>query len=407
MKTHNGSREKALFQISWLMLVFLLLSILANALQERKSFVILYVIATAATSFHLFYLYRYRNIDRASEAMMGILFLVWFSFFILGTQQTFDILWLLILPAVAVIVGDFRRTRTWIIRFLFLLGSMVLLKTFCSECLPYESFALWSLLWAAIFLSGMALYYKRVQSDLESEIERYQIGLEKKIADAVGEIQALNDDLEATQIEIIERLGTLGEYRSSETGMHVRRVGLYTKTLALLYGIDPQEAEVLEHAAPLHDIGKVGIEDSILHKPAKLTEEEFEQMKRHTLIGEAILGGSDKPLLQLAGEIAGGHHEKYDGSGYPRALSGNAIPLSARLTAIADVFDALFSKRSYKEGWSKEEVVDYFTRERGRHFDPRLVDLFLEHIDTFIAIFNTNRDKHQMKERGCTSGSQA
>lgn len=401
MKTHESIRVKALFQISWLMLVFLLLSSAANALQHRTDFVILYLIAIVASVIHLYLLYRYRRIDQASEGLMTILFLVFFSFFLIGEQSSFDVLWVLILPAVANIVGSLRRTQVWIMRFVVLLAAMVLLKSFCSDCLPYEGFALWSLLWAGIFLSGMTLYHKQVQTSLESEIEHYQATLETRIAKAVSEITALNEALELTQSEIIERLGTLGEFRSKETGMHVRRVGMYTKTLALLHGLPRADAELLEKAAPLHDIGKVGIEDSILHKPAKLTPEEFERMKCHTLIGESILGNSDKPLLRLAAEIAGGHHEKYDGSGYPRGLKGTAIPISARLTAIADVFDALCSRRSYKEAWDYAKVKAYFSNERGTHFDPVLVDLLLANFETFLAIFDSNKDSGTPKEIPC------
>lgn len=387
----GGGRQKAIRQISGLMLVFLLLSAVANALQGRYDFSILYLFAIAATLIHLFFVYRRPNTPRDAESLMRILFPLFFAFFLIGEHSTFDVLWVLILPAVAVIVEDYRHTRLWVMRFLALLVGLVLLNTLCSRCLPYEGFALWSLLWAGIFLSGMALYYKRDQEMLENEIASYQSGLERKIGEAVREIKALNDDLDATQIEILERLGTLGEYRSKETGMHVRRVGLYTRTLALLSGLDEAEAKVLERAAPLHDIGKVGIEDSILHKPAALTDAEFERMKQHTLIGEAILGGSDKPLLQRASEIAGGHHEKFDGSGYPRGLRGDAIPLGARLVTIADVFDALYSKRSYKEGWSSEEVVQYFENQSGRHFDPELSALFLRNMDRFIAIYDANQ----------------
>lgn len=405
MKTLSESREKAIVQISWLMLAFLLLSTVANALQGRFDFVILYLVALAATALHLLALYRRRDYDMAAESLMSTLFVTFFMFFLIGEHRTFDVLWVLVLPAVAVIVGKAQRTRVWIIRFLVILGGMVALKTACAACLPYEGFALWSLLWAGIFLSGMALYYKKIQSLLEAKVVEYQSGLEHRIADAVAEIKGLNADLEATQWEILQRLGTLGEYRSTETGMHVRRVGLYTKTLARLAGRSEPECELLERAAPLHDIGKVGIEDSILNKPGKLTDTEFERMQCHTLIGEAILAHSDKALLQLAGEIAGGHHEKYDGSGYPRKRAGDAIPFSARVTAVADVFDALYSKRVYKKGWSKAEVIDYFNAQRGRHFDPVLVDLFLGHIDSFIAIFNAHKDTPQPEEVPCVHGS--
>ncbi len=151
-------------------------------------------------------------------------------------------------------------------------------------------------------------------------------------------------------------------------------------------------ANLLERAAPLHDIGKVGISDAILNKPAKLTDEEYETMKNHTLIGASILSHSDKPLIQLAAEIAGGHHEKYDGSGYPEGFKADDIPLSARIVAVADVFDALISMRVYKEAWSDKEVKDYFIREKGKHFDPLLTELFLKDFEQFALIYKTNPD---------------
>lgn len=186
-------------------------------------------------------------------------------------------------------------------------------------------------------------------------------------------------------------LGTLGEYRSNETGAHVIRVGLYSKKLALLYGLNSETADQIYLTAPLHDIGKVGIEDSILNKPGKLTSEEFDIMKAHAKIGEAILAKSKKPLIQMACEIAGSHHEKYDGSGYPRGIIGKMIPLSARIVAIADVFDALSSKRVYKPAWTKQEIIDFFKDNSGKHFDPELISLLLENIEDFFKIYEDNQ----------------
>jgi len=392
MTTSKTSRSKVIIQISYLMLVFLVSSSLFNYFEQRYSFVILYLFSIFATIVHLFQ-YKYaQNCTQAADRIMLILFALFFTFFYIGEHQSFDILWVLILPSVSTILEDYSKTKKWISAFLLLLTGALIWHYLCNACIAYESFALWSLLFAGIFLSGMTLYYKRVQEDMEKEIESYQHGLEQKVSEAVVEIQALNDDLDATQVEILERLGSLGEYRSKETGMHVRRVGMYAKKLALLAGVDEKEAAILERAAPLHDIGKVGIEDSILHKPSILDEREYERMKEHTLIGESILGHSKKMLLQRAAEIAGGHHEKYDGTGYPRSLKGEEIPLSARIVAIADVFDALVSRRSYKDGWSLIEVQKHFIANEGSHFDPKLNQLFLSHMDEFLEIFHANQE---------------
>jgi response regulator RpfG family c-di-GMP phosphodiesterase len=239
----------------------------------------------------------------------------------------------------------------------------------------------------------MSYYYAKIKTSLEDQLHSYQANLEGKIDSATKEIRSLNISLEETQGEIVERLGSLAEYRSKETGAHVRRVGLYSKLLAQLFGMDEKTANLLENAAPLHDIGKVGIPDSILNKPDKLTDDEYEIMKNHTRIGQSILSNSDKPLIQLASEIAGGHHEKFDGTGYPLGLKGEDIPISARIVAIADVFDALISQRVYKDSWSNEEIIEFFKKEKGNHFDPLLITLFLNNFERFTLLFNTNPDE--------------
>jgi response regulator RpfG family c-di-GMP phosphodiesterase len=280
------------------------------------------------------------------------------------------------------------RLKVWLYRTVALVIVMIGGSYLFPQYIRYDLFALFSLLWALIFISYMAYSYKSIQEKLEKKIFTYQHSLEDKVEEAVKEIAMLNKNLNETQIEILERLGTLGEYRSTETGEHVKRVGLYTKKLALLAGVNEDDAMLFKRAAPLHDIGKVGIPDAILNKPGKLTKEEYITMQEHALIGEKILSDSDKPLIQIAAQIAGGHHEKYDGNGYPRALQGEQIPLSARIVAIADVFDALYSSRIYKKAWRIEEIILFFKEESSKHFDPKLTSLFLDNIDDFIAIYN-------------------
>ena len=391
MKNEFVIREKQISNILYLMLIFLPLSSIANYYNNRIEFTYLYLISTLVT-IYIFIKHRKKtNINITSKYVLFLLYIIFFSFLFLGEQLTFDIFWVLVLPMVAVMIERYKNLSKWLYLFLFLLIFALALSYTKIEIVNYDSFALWSLLWAGILMSYMAYDYKKTQTVLRKELEKYQNNLETRVKDATKEILALNQDLEETQKEIIQRLGTLGEFRSNETGAHVVRVGLYSKKLALLYGLDEEIAEQLNLTAPLHDIGKVGIEDSILNKPGKLSDEEFTIMKAHSRIGESILAKSNKPLIQMAYEIAGGHHEKYDGSGYPRGLKGDEIPLSARIVAIADVFDALCSKRVYKSAWSIKEIEEFFRENSASHFDPELTSLFLENIDDFFKINQENQ----------------
>lgn len=180
-----------------------------------------------------------------------------------------------------------------------------------------------------------------------------------------------------TQREIISCLGRAAEFKDNETGMHVVRMSHYSRMLADKIGADSKWVELLFEAAPMHDIGKIGIADSVLLKPTTLNEPEWEEMQRHVEYGVKILGHYRSPLLDLAKEIAQCHHEKWDGSGYPNGLSGENIPLSARIVAIADVFDALTSERPYKQAWQTDKAFDYLRQESGCHFEPDLVDAFI------------------------------
>ncbi|MEM5497245.1 two-component system response regulator [Paraglaciecola mesophila] len=184
------------------------------------------------------------------------------------------------------------------------------------------------------------------------------------------------DELRRTRLQVIQRLGRASEYKDNETGTHILRMSHYSKVMALAYGLTENAADNLLHAAPMHDIGKIGIPDSIMLKPGKLTDEEFTIMKTHPEIGAEILGDSDSDLIALAKTVSLTHHEKWDGSGYPNGLKGENIPLEGRIVAIADVFDALTSKRPYKEAWPVQEAVDFIHDQSGRHFDPSLVALF-------------------------------
>jgi response regulator RpfG family c-di-GMP phosphodiesterase len=196
----------------------------------------------------------------------------------------------------------------------------------------------------------------------------------------------LNQEVEDTQKEILFTLGEVAEARSQETGHHVKRVAEIAKLLALGYGLSPEEAESLRLAAPIHDVGKLSIPDAILNKPGKLTPEEFSIMKTHSPTGYEMLKNSKRSILKLGAIVALQHHERYDGTGYPQGLAGEEIHIFGRIVALADVFDALRSNRVYKKPWALKEILDYIIEQRGKHFDPRLVDIFLENLDDILSI---------------------
>lgn len=202
----------------------------------------------------------------------------------------------------------------------------------------------------------------------------------------VSEIYKLNEEIVLTQKEVVYTMGAIGESRSRETGLHVKRVAEYSYLLAKLYGLDEAHAYLIKQASPMHDIGKVAIPDHILNKPGKLTPEEFEIMKTHAQLGYEMLGHSERPILKTSAVIAHTHHEKYNGKGYPRGLAGDAIPIEGRITSIADVFDALAHDRVYKKAWPLEDILKLLREERGVSFDPVLIDLFFENLEDFVAI---------------------
>ncbi|MBT1446647.1 DUF3369 domain-containing protein [Shewanella sp. JM162201] len=196
----------------------------------------------------------------------------------------------------------------------------------------------------------------------------------------------LAQEVEDTQSELIMRLGDVVESRSKEAANHVKRMSAYCYDLALLAGMADFEAELLKRAAPMHDIGKIAIPDAVLLKPGKLDDSEWQVMRQHPVIGHQILANSERPILNAAATISLQHHEKYDGSGYPSGLKGEQIHIFARIVAISDVFDALSHARCYKEAWPIDKVLEEMKRSSGTHFDPALLQLFIDNIDTFIAI---------------------
>ena len=194
------------------------------------------------------------------------------------------------------------------------------------------------------------------------------------------------DELKKTRLEIVQRLGLAAEYKDNETGLHVIRMSHYSHIIARAAGFDEARAEDLLHAAPMHDIGKIGIPDCILQKPGKLTPEEWAIMREHPVIGARIIGVHTIGLLHMAHDIALTHHERWDGSGYPRGLQGEDIPVVGRIVAVADVFDALTTQRPYKKAWPLNEAIAYIREQRGKHFDPRLVEVFLEQLPAVLEV---------------------
>jgi putative two-component system response regulator len=214
---------------------------------------------------------------------------------------------------------------------------------------------------------------------LYAQLERQQHQLERAVFERTKE-------LANTHLEIVERLARAAEYRDDNTGEHTRRVGRLAGMLAGTLGLTPADAEMIQRAAPLHDVGKVGVPDAILLKPGPLTAAEFDIIKTHAAMGARILSGSRVPLLQMAQEIALSHHERWDGRGYPMGRSGEGIPLTGRVVALADAFDAMTHARPYQDRIGWQAAVDVIGRERGRHFDPQVVDAFRSVVDAYLEV---------------------
>ena len=234
----------------------------------------------------------------------------------------------------------------------------------------------------------------RVRNLLEVQMAHKFMSYQNEILEQ--KVQQRTQAIHDTRLEVVRRLGMAAEYRDNETGFHIVRMSKMAALLGKIAGMGSYETDLLLNAAPMHDIGKIGIPDNILLKQGGLEVEEWEIMKSHAQIGADILSGDDSDLLRMAQEIALTHHEKWDGSGYPNNLKGEEIPLVGRLCAIADVFDALASDRPYKKAWSVEKVVDLIKSENGKHFDPALVDLFMQNIHEFIEI----KEQYSEPEQG-------
>ncbi|WP_020681242.1 HD domain-containing phosphohydrolase [Marinobacterium rhizophilum] len=230
----------------------------------------------------------------------------------------------------------------------------------------------------------------RVRNLLDAHMAHRMVYDQKSVLDDL--VRQRTAELRHTRLQVIERLGRAAEYRDNETGLHISRMSHYSRLIALRLGLSKTECDTILHASPMHDIGKIGIPDIVLLKPGKLTAEEFEVIKRHPEIGARLLDGDDSTLMVTARKIALTHHEKWDGTGYPQGLKGEEIPLAGRIVAVADVFDALTSVRPYKRAWSVEDAAALIRKDAGSHFDPQVVDAFMEALTEILSIKEQYRD---------------
>ena len=226
-------------------------------------------------------------------------------------------------------------------------------------------------------------------------IRRSHVILNDRAETLAEEVRKATAEIAAREKEVIYRLSKAAEYRDPETGAHIVRMTHYSALIARQLGWSDDAVDLILQAAPMHDVGKLGTPDHILLKPAHLTDAEFAIMKQHTTMGAAILRDSTSPMLQLAAQIALRHHEKFDGSGYPDGLAGEAIPLAARIVAVADVFDALTSSRPYKKAWEVDRALALLQDGQGKHFDPECVAAFLANLDQALAIRDRFRDEEE------------
>ena len=225
-----------------------------------------------------------------------------------------------------------------------------------------------------------------------------QLALYNQNRELERKVQERTEEIAHTQLEIIRRLGRAAEFKDNETGLHVIRMSYYSRLIAEGHTGNEDWVETLYQAAPMHDIGKIGIPDRVLLKPDKLEADEWEIMQRHSAYGGEIIGEHDSDLMKMAKLIAVCHHEKWDGSGYPNGFKGPSIPVAARIVAVADVFDALTTARPYKSAWSVEDATSLIQEGAGAHFDPTMVGIFMERLDEILAIRDQYADSDQPYE---------
>lgn len=302
--------------------------------------------------------------------------------------DNFRVIWFYFIVIISFYVGGKK------IGFLFSsVIFMTLFSYFLSSLNNIDTVSFISIAISLLAMIQLSFYFTSIMEADEKRLFRYQYNLESMVEDKITEIESLNTEIIMTQQEVIYTLGAIGESRSQETGQHVKRVAMYSYILAKLSGLDENESVTLKLASPMHDIGKIGIEDAILHKHGKLTAEEFEIMKGHAAIGYEMLKHSQRPIFKTAAIVALQHHEKYNGTGYPNGLKGEDIHIYGRITAIADVFDALGSDRVYKKAWKDEDIYKLLKEQSGQHFDPVLIKLFFDNVESFLHTRNKFKDK--------------
>jgi putative two-component system response regulator len=233
----------------------------------------------------------------------------------------------------------------------------------------------------------------RVRNLLDAQLAHRLVHGQKAVLEEMVHVRT--EALNQTRLQVVRRLGRAAEYRDNETGLHIIRMSKASAVLAEHLGWSTADCELMLNASPMHDIGKIGIPDAILLKPGKFEPDEWEIMKRHVVIGAELLSGDDSALLRLAQEIALTHHEKWDGSGYPQGLAGEAIPQAGRIVAVADVFDALTSARPYKKAWPVDEAVAFIDANSGTHFDPAVAEAFTARLDDILTIRERNLDPEE------------
>ena len=236
---------------------------------------------------------------------------------------------------------------------------------------------------------------REILVQVSSALRRRMLEIEHRDRERVlaQKVREQTREIRESREEVSLRLISASEERDNETGMHVRRIGLYAAAMGTVLGWNQDWVDQIRAAAPMHDIGKIGVPDAILQKPGPLTEEEWIVMRQHSTMGARILRGSRVGFIKMAAAIAQSHHEKWDGTGYPEGLWGTDIPIEARITAIVDVYDALSHRRAYKQSWTEEKVVETLREGRATHFDPELLDLFLANFDMMRAIMMANPDE--------------
>ncbi|MDD2368742.1 MAG: two-component system response regulator [Sulfuricurvum sp.] len=243
-----------------------------------------------------------------------------------------------------------------------------------------------------LHLGAVDYITKPVNSSIVLARVNTQITLLRNQHNLEQKLQERTEEIVLTRMEVIRQLGRAAEFKDNETGTHILRMSAYAKLIAQKIGLDNARTELIYLSAPMHDIGKIGTPDAVLQKPGPLTPEEWEVIRKHPKQGADIIGNHHSLLLQTARVVSLTHHERFDGTGYPNGIKGYDIPLAGRIVAIADVFDALTSKRPYKDAWSIERAVEYLLAQKGKHFDGELVDTFLQHMDEIQAIMMQFKD---------------